>query len=68
MRNRKPLFYLVNVSERPSLFRRLVYSIHLTLDKRIELVTACYLLPHKAEGVPVCLQRTGRTKAVLTFP
>jgi len=42
--------------------------VHLALDKRIELVTARLLFTHKAQRVPVCLQRTGRTKAVLTLP
>jgi len=31
-------------------------------------MTARLLLPHQAQGVPVCLQRTGRTKAVFTLP
>ncbi len=47
---------------------RRVYPVHLALDKRIDLVTARLLLPHEAEGVPVCLQRTGRPKAVLALP
>ena len=31
-------------------------------------MTTRFLLPHKAQGVPVCLQRTGRTKAILSLP
>ena len=31
-------------------------------------MTARLLLPQEAEGVPVCLQRTGRTKTVLALP
>lgn len=42
--------------------------MHLALDERIELVTARLLLPHEAQGVPVCLQRTRRTKTVLALP
>lgn len=42
--------------------------MHLALNKRIDLVTACFLLPHKAQGIPVRLQRTGRTKAILPLP
>ena len=42
--------------------------MHLALDKRIDLVTACFLFPHKAQGIPVCLQGTGRTEAVLPLP
>ena len=42
--------------------------MHLALDKWVDLVTACFLLPHKAQGIPVCLQRTGRTKAILPLP
>ena len=47
---------------------RLGYPVHLALDKRIDLVNACLLLPQEAEGVPVCLQRTGRTKTALALP
>ena len=42
--------------------------MHLALDKWIDLVTACFLLPHKAQGIPVRLQRAGRTKAILPLP
>ncbi len=42
--------------------------MHLALDKWIEQVTAGLLLSHQAQGVPVCLQRTGRTKAVFALP
>ena len=53
---------------RLSSLRWLAYSVHLALDKRIDLVTTRFLLPHKAQGVPVCLQRIGRTKAILPLP
>ena len=46
---------------------RSVYPVHLALNERIDLVTARLLLPHEAEGVLVCLQKTGRTKAVLAL-
>ena len=26
------------------------------------------LLPHEAKGIPICLQRNGGSKAILTFP
>ena len=42
--------------------------MHLALDERIDLVVARLLFPYKAEGIPICLQRTGGTEAVLTFP
>jgi len=48
--------------------KRRVYPVHLALDEWIDLVTARLLLPHEAQSVPVCLQRTGRTKAVLALP
>ena len=42
--------------------------MHLALDKRIDLVVARHLFPYKTQGIPICLQRTSGTKAVLTFP
>lgn len=42
--------------------------MHLAFDQRIHLVTARLLLPYEAQGVPVSLQRTGRTQAVLALP
>lgn len=42
--------------------------MYLALDKRIDLVTARLLFPYEIQGVPVCLQRTGRTKAALALP
>lgn len=42
--------------------------MHLALDKRIDLVTARLLFPYETQGVPVCLQRTGRSKAALALP
>lgn len=47
---------------------RLGYPILLALDEQIDLVMARLLLPQEAEGVPVCLQRTGHTKAILALP
>ncbi len=42
--------------------------MHLALNKRVEQVTARLLLPNEAQGIPVCLQRTGRAKAVFALP
>jgi len=64
---RKPLSYLKIVSE-DLLLEGLIYSMHLALNKGVKQVTACLLLPHQAQGVPICLQRTGSTKAVLSLP
>ena len=41
--------------------------MHLALDKRINLVEACLLFSYKAEGITICLQRTGGTEGVLAF-
>ena len=42
--------------------------MHLALDERIDLVDARHLFPYKTQCIPICLQRTGGTEAVLTFP
>ena len=42
--------------------------MHLALDERIDLVVARHLFPYKTEGIPIGLQRTSGTKAVLPFP
>ena len=44
--------------------------MHLALDERderIDQVAACFLLPYEAQGVPVYLQRTCRTKTILSL-
>ena len=41
--------------------------MHLALDKRIKQMTARFLLPYKTPGVPVRLQRTGCTNALLAL-
>ena len=45
-----------------------MYPVHLALDEGIDLRVTGLLLPHEAEGVPVCLQRAGGTQPVLSLP
>ena len=42
--------------------------MHLALDERIDLVVARLLFPYKTQCIPIGLQRTSGTEAVLPFP
>ena len=55
------------MSAKARCLERRAYPVHLALDQWIDLLTRL-LLPHEAEGVPVCLEGTDRTEAFLSLP
>ena len=41
--------------------------MHLTFDKRVDLMTTRLLLSHKTQNVSICLQRIDRIKTILSL-